>query len=129
MYELQRKPVSDSGNESERSAARDQENLTSLTKEILEIDEKLYSDFGVSLLSNEFRTIFQIVQRPSLMVKDATLSSRLSSRAFHNLLKLLEARSIISLRKNGGDGRAKYVTLSTDAISLLTALFVNIGIS
>lgn len=69
------------------------------------------AEFGLNLLSHEFRLILQLLREQRLTVKDATLSSRLSSRAFYELLKRLANEGVLDIGRHPRDGRAKSIQL------------------
>ncbi|KHK93580.1 MarR family transcriptional regulator [Novosphingobium malaysiense] len=81
---------------------------------LLKIDEQLRQSFGHNLLSHEFRLILQVAIRESRNVKQASLASLLSGRAFHALLKRLAQCGIIQFASNPSDRRSKNITLAGD---------------
>lgn len=81
---------------------------------LLEVDCALRASFGRNLISHEFRLIFQLSTKKKLIVKDAALSSQLSSRAFYELLKKMEQDGIVHSQRDNGDKRAKSICLSPE---------------
>ncbi len=76
----------------------------------LSIDKAMRS-FPFELLSHEARLVLQLLNNKSLIIKDAWLSSRLSNRAFHELLKRLEGNGIIHVAASETDRRTKSIAL------------------
>jgi len=85
--------------------------IASLLAAILDMDRSVHAEFGLSLLSHEFRLIAQLFGKGRSTVKDATLSSRLSSRAFYELLKRMTADGLVRMGPHPVDGRAKSIRL------------------
>jgi len=84
---------------------------------ILELDRAMRGRFALNMLSHEFRLILQLFTKKHLIVKDAALSSQLSSRAFYELLKRLEQERVLASGRHPDDGRAKSIQLE-DAFAL-----------
>lgn len=79
---------------------------------MLDIDRSVFADTGFGLLSHEFRLILHLFSKENVIVKDATLSAHLSGRAFHEMLKRLEADGVLFMEQNETDRRSKSVRLS-----------------
>jgi DNA-binding MarR family transcriptional regulator len=88
---------------------------------LLELDRELRLAFGTSLLSHDFRLIFQTIASSSMIVKDASVSSLLSGRAFHELLKRLETGGIIRFQANSDDRRSKSIMVDEGFVDMLKA--------
>jgi len=85
--------------------------IASLLAVILDMDRSVHAEFGLDLLSHEFRLIAQLFGKGRSTVKDATHSSRLSSRAFYELLKRMTAEALVRIGPHPVDGRAKSIRL------------------
>ncbi len=81
----------------------------------LSIDKAMRS-FPFELLSHEARLVLQLLNNKSLIIKDAWLSSRLSNRAFHELLKRLEGNGIIHVAASETDRRTKSIALDPNFV-------------
>lgn len=90
-------------------------------RRLLDLDRELRSAFGTSLLSHDFRLILQAIVSNGMIVKDASVSSLLSGRAFHELLKRLENGGIIRFKSNPADRRSKSIVVDEDFVDLLNA--------
>jgi len=90
-------------------------------RRLLELDRELRLAFGTSLLSHDFRLIFQTIASSSMIVKDASVSSLLSGRAFHELLKRLETGGIIRFQANPDDRRSKSIMVDEGFVDMLKA--------
>jgi DNA-binding MarR family transcriptional regulator len=90
-------------------------------RKLLELDLVLRSAFGTSLLSHDFRLILQAIASTSMIVKDASTSSLLSGRAFHQLLKRLETGGIIRFQTNPDDRRSKSIVVDEGFVDILNA--------
>ncbi|WP_018075209.1 hypothetical protein [Novosphingobium nitrogenifigens] len=86
--------------------------MIDLFSKALQIDQDARREFNLSLLSHEFRLILQVLVNKSFIMKDAWLSSTLSNRAFHEMIKRLENNNIVQCEKKSEDKRAKEVMLS-----------------
>ncbi|WP_404478571.1 MarR family transcriptional regulator [Novosphingobium sp. BL-52-GroH] len=91
---------------------------------LLELDSDMRAEFGSSLLSHDFRLILQATVSESLIVKDASASSLLSGRAFHQLLKRLETVGLIRFELNAHDRRSKSIAVDE---GLVAHLYDNLG--
>jgi len=85
--------------------------VASLLAAILDMDRSVHALFGLGMLSHEFRLIAQLFGEGRSTVKDATLTSRLSSRAFYELLKRMTADGLVQTGPHPVDGRAKSIRL------------------
>lgn len=88
------------------------ETIKSVFSAMLDIDRSVFADTGFGLLSHEFRLILHLFSKDNVIVKDATLSAHLSGRAFHEMLKRLEADGVLFMEQNENDRRSKSVRLS-----------------
>lgn len=95
--------------------------IASLLAAILDMDRSVHAEFGLGLLSHEFRLIAQLCGKGRSTVKDATLSSRLSSRAFYELLKRMTADGFVQTGPHPVDGRAKSIRLDEGFCARLIA--------
>ncbi|WP_159982470.1 MULTISPECIES: hypothetical protein [unclassified Novosphingobium] len=99
----------------------DQGQVHDTIHKLLDLDQDLRATFGTSLLSHDFRLILQATVSKSLIVKDASVSSLLSGRAFHELLKRLETSGILRLQANPDDRRSKSIVVDDDFVELMNA--------
>ena len=95
--------------------------IASLLAAILDMDRSVHALFGLGMLSHEFRLIAQLFGEGRSTVKDATLSSRLSSRAFYELLKRMTADGLVQTGPHPVDGRAKSIRLEDGFSARLVA--------
>jgi hypothetical protein len=102
-------------------ATSDSDRLRAFAEKLISIDDEIFNELHVSLLSHESRLIFHAILEHSLTVKGAALSSRLSPRSFTNLLKCLQDNDVIDLIKSDIDGRSKHITLSAPVMRALLA--------
>ncbi|MBC2664375.1 MarR family transcriptional regulator [Novosphingobium flavum] len=85
--------------------------LTARFEELLELDRSMTPSLGTCFLCHDFRLILQLYVRNGLTVKDAALSSRLSSRGFYELLRRLERDKVLRFEQNPTDKRSKSIML------------------
>lgn len=79
----------------------------------LSVDSEMSESFHLDVFSHDVRLILQLLQKPQLIIKDAWLSSKLSSRAFHELLKRMAANGIVEVAPSEVDRRAKSIGLTS----------------
>ena len=103
------------------------EEVQSILAEFLELDRTVRADIGANLLSHEFRLILQLFNKEGLIVKDAALSSQLSSRAFYELLKRLEQDKVVCSKPHAQDRRAKSIYLCKEFAKRLASELANRG--
>lgn len=81
---------------------------------LLDVDGLLADHLDSGLLTHEARLAFQLFTRGPSIVKEAALSSRLSSRAFHELLRRMEDEGHVSVSPSLHDRRTRAISLTPE---------------
>ncbi|WP_156135389.1 MarR family transcriptional regulator [Novosphingobium malaysiense] len=97
--------------------------IESLFLMMLNVDANLRASFGTSLLSHEARLALQVSIHDNVIVKEAAISSLLSDRAFHELIKRLSDDGIIELQPNPNDKRSKSIVMNDEFSDFLCSQF------
>jgi hypothetical protein len=101
------------GEAASQSTAQDTSCLEGVSWLCLAIDVRVADNFQLNVFSHDARLVLQLLRKPRLIIKDAWLSSRLSSRAFHELVKRMQAGGIVDVTSSEVDRRTKSIGLTT----------------
>lgn len=108
------------------SACSDFEHLVS---GIIAMDDSVCEEFSTPVVSHEFRLILKLLINKQMIIKEAALSSKLSHRAFHTMVKKLEHDRILLVEQNSDDMRSKTITLNCNFVHAIRQNLEMIGSS
>ncbi|MCT2401810.1 hypothetical protein, partial [Novosphingobium mangrovi (ex Huang et al. 2023)] len=81
---------------------------------ILDFDNEIRNLYGVNAITNELRLVLHVLLNGDLTIKESSIVSNLSNRGFHEMMKRMKERNLISSTENIMDKRSKLVKISTE---------------